>query len=43
VKNYSKFREIKTIFVKNFDFREIPKATFVNTLGGTLEPVERLD
>jgi hypothetical protein len=31
---YSKVREIKTIFEYNFDFREIPKVTFVNTLHG---------
>ncbi len=32
MKNYSKFCEIKTILEKNFDFSEITKATFVNTL-----------
>ncbi len=30
--NYYQFREIKPNFVQNFDFREIPKVTFVNTL-----------
>jgi hypothetical protein len=42
VKNSSKFREIKPIFVENFDFREIPKATFVNTLIGTPGSVRNL-
>ncbi len=32
-RNYQQFREMKTTFVQNFDFCEIPESHFVNTPG----------